>query len=815
MIKIPELLMPAGGPEQLRAAAANGADAVYMSGSMFTARANARNFSDQEIAEAIEFAHLHGVKVHITQNTLIKDGEIKEALKHAVRMYELGADALILQDRGLASLIKKVIPDMPLHLSTQGTAYDASGVLSAVESGFSRVILSRELSLDEIREIKKQSPIEIETFVHGAICICYSGQCHMSDFIGGRSGNRGACAQPCRLPYELCGPDVKNRTGEYFPLSPADMNLVAHLRELAEAGVDSIKIEGRMKSPEYVAAVASVYRRYLDMIKEGPISVEKKDIDRLKQMFNRGDFTDAYLMGRSDLSLMSEDIPKHKGLRIGRVVEADRKRGHAVIRLSADLANGDGIELRKGSATCGNIITYIKETVSKGGIVKAASSGMTVRVGDLPELTASSTDFTGADVYKITDKKLMKEAADSYSKVPQRIDTEFVFSAAADDYGILTATVHDGDAIYYATAYSQIPFERAVHKAADEGSVKQRLSKTGGTPYKVTNCFVELSGGPAISAAELNNMRRTVLDDITQQRLDNGRPTDALVSAARSRISDVIKEHTISCQTADSKRQISLFFYDRYDCGERVRLFAEYFGKKVHDSLDMVMLIPVRLAEESFVKDIVSTGSKAAVYIPAITKDWSAEKIHNTADKLEMLCDKGHIIGVYAANHGHVHMLEKRRIPLYFDEGMNIYNSFTLAEGRQHGMLSGVVSHELSAEEIKMFASVADMCEVTVSGRIPLMYMEHCPIGSTSVASTPCTSEKKMHHCRKGDFVLKDRKGEEFPVFADDSCCRATLISHKPIDEVSSRNAIDPRFKKLRLYVYDEEPEDIHIEAFI
>ena len=249
--KIPELLIPAGGPMQLQAAVANGADAVYLSGSSFNARINADNFTDDSLKDAVCFAHEHGVRVHVTLNTLLRENEFSEAVSFANRCAQYGADALIVQDRALAAELRKQMPDMPLHLSTQGTVYDAAGVEEAHRAGFQRVILSRELSIEEIRRICRACEAEIEIFVHGAICIAYSGQCHMSYVIGGRSGNRGTCAQPCRLPYTLCkgGIPQDSQNGRHL-LSPSDMCLADHLGEIAEAGVTSLKIEGRKKSPE-------------------------------------------------------------------------------------------------------------------------------------------------------------------------------------------------------------------------------------------------------------------------------------------------------------------------------------------------------------------------------------------------------------------------------------------------------------------------------------------------------------------------------------------------------------------------------------
>ena len=261
---IPELLAPVGGRAQLEAAINNGADAVYMGGSLFNARINAENFTEESLEEAVDFAHENGVRVYITFNTLIKDSELADAFRYACRLYEMGADALIVQDAGLARLVRRHLPDFPLHLSTQGTVYNEQALELVRQMGFKRVVPARELSLSEVSRLCRAAEtagLEVEVFVHGALCMCYSGQCQMSRAFGGgeRSGNRGLCAQPCRLLYT----DDKGRQG-YF-LSPKDLCALPLLPELVEAGVSSFKIEGRLKSPEYVAVTTAVYRKYLDL----------------------------------------------------------------------------------------------------------------------------------------------------------------------------------------------------------------------------------------------------------------------------------------------------------------------------------------------------------------------------------------------------------------------------------------------------------------------------------------------------------------------------------------------------------------------
>lgn len=298
-----ELLAPAGGMAELKAAVQSGADAVYIGASSFSARAGAGNFSPEDMRNAVEYAHAYGVKVHCALNTLIKESEIDSAIETAICANECGVDALIIQDIGLSQHIKKLLPCMELHGSTQMTVTSLEGVTALEKMGFSRVVLARELSLGEIEHIVKNSKAEIEVFVHGAICMCYSGQCLMSSMLGGRSGNRGRCAQPCRLPYELIEKDKV--CDNAYVLSPKDMALIEHLENLKRVGVSSLKIEGRLKSAQYVSAVVGVYRKYLD----NPVPVSDNDMTELKNAFSRSGFTDGYLTGKLGKQMMSHKNP--------------------------------------------------------------------------------------------------------------------------------------------------------------------------------------------------------------------------------------------------------------------------------------------------------------------------------------------------------------------------------------------------------------------------------------------------------------------------------------------------------------------------
>lgn len=478
-----ELLAPAGGMKQLVAAVENGADAVYLGGTKFNARINAGNFSIDEIRDAVCYAHPLGVKIFVTLNILIKDEELQEALQYVADLYEIGVDAIIVQDIGLAYLIKKHIPNMPMHLSTQGSIYNRSGVKNALNLGFERVVLARELTLDEIKETTDLC--EIEIFVHGALCMCYSGQCQMSRAIGSRSGNRGECAQPCRLPYT----DDSGSKG-YF-LSPKDLCMIGHIGELIEAGVASLKIEGRMKSPEYVATVVGIYRKYIDeYYKKGKYTVSEEDRTALLQIFNRGGFTEGYIKENPKEKLLSGRLPKHQGIKIGKVV---KNREHNLIEATFETVPeiGDGIEIRDKEVT-GNILTYI---------MKEKNGNYTV--GDFKGAIGK-----GADIYRTSSKALMDKAKTTFEHSKRKTDIGMVFTGITGY--VPTLTVYNED--FEVTVDGKDIYEKAINKPLDEDKMKKQLGKTGNTPFEVKYMTVSVDGEGTMPLSAINEMRREGVD---------------------------------------------------------------------------------------------------------------------------------------------------------------------------------------------------------------------------------------------------------------------------------------------------------------
>ncbi len=300
--RLPELLSPAGSPEAFEAAIDGGADAIYVGGTSFNARINARNFSSEDLRAAVKLAHTYGVKVYQTVNIMVYDRELDELLRAAEESADMGMDAFIVSDLGAASLIHRALPEMPLHGSTQMSVHDAAGAILLQKYGFTRVVPARELSKENIETLVRENPLEVEAFIHGALCVSHSGQCLFSSLVGGRSGNRGLCAQPCRLPY--CS--AEGKCGDRYPLSLKDLSLASHVKEIIESGVASLKIEGRMKSPEYVRGVTKIWRKLLDEGRDASVA----ELQALSELFSRGGFTDGYYtgsVGKKMLGVRSEE----------------------------------------------------------------------------------------------------------------------------------------------------------------------------------------------------------------------------------------------------------------------------------------------------------------------------------------------------------------------------------------------------------------------------------------------------------------------------------------------------------------------------
>nr|MDA8234425.1 U32 family peptidase [Clostridia bacterium] len=518
MFERPELLAPVGSWEALVAAVENGADAVYLGGKLFSARQYANNFSDEEMKKALDYAHFRGVRVFVTVNTLMADRELEQCLEYLRFLYEAGVDAVIVQDLGLVRLGRKLLPGLELHASTQMTVHNLEGVRLLEDLGFNRVVLSREVTLENMRYIRENCRAELEVFVHGALCVSYSGQCLMSSLIGGRSGNRGRCAQPCRLKYNLVGEKGENLSGEdvgMHLLSPRDLNLVEHLPQLIEAGVKSFKVEGRMKRPEYVATVIRIYREALNRyFLARDYAVTAEDLKNLTQVFNR-DFTTGYLYGNEGRNLMSFKRPNNRGLRLGRIEKFNPKTKEAEISLDDDLQVGDGLEV------------WVTQGGRQGVVVNSmAVQGRRVegaRAGERVAIQIPGKMRPGDRVFKTLDAGLMNRARSTFINVKEgrRVPVRAEVKVSLGQPLLITMTDEDGNKGEGRTGFLA---EAARKRPLTEETVRGQVDRLGNTPFTLQEFSCTIEGELMVPVSEINEARRQAVEQLEEQRLSKYRP---------------------------------------------------------------------------------------------------------------------------------------------------------------------------------------------------------------------------------------------------------------------------------------------------
>ena len=630
-----ELLSPAGGKEALIAAVQSGADAVYMGFGAFNARRSARNFSDEEFRAAVECCHLRGVKVYLTLNTLLTDRELPALAETARRGSEYGVDAILVQDLGVLETLKAVIPDVPLHASTQMSVHTLSGVNEAAALGMTRAVLARELSKDDIAEICGRAPIEVETFAHGALCMCYSGQCEMSAVIGGRSGNRGACAQPCRLPYGWSG------KADGYPLSLKDSNLADFMPEMQDMGVACVKLEGRMKRPEYVAAITRIYSRLLREHRKAT-PVEQRE---LKEAFSRDGFTQDYYLG---------------------------KRGKQMFGIRPENARWPEewfAELRA---------SYEKETLRTVGVRFDA----TIRANAPITLTAE------------------------------------------DEAGNLT------------NVSGAVP-EAARSRALTAQEVSDRLRKTGGTAFTVTDCAVTLDEGLSVSASALNALRREALERLSALR--------CAIPPRRS--FDYIAPQKVDNPTAPPRFTVSL--------SRTEQLTDELIALR-----PALVYLPIELISQLDLAPYL-TLTKFVAVLPRIYRTREEAMLRAM---LVAARDKG-VTGVTASNLGHFALVGDLGLTVHGDYSLNIYNSAALRLLAERKLSSACVSFELRHEQVRDLSKPLP-CEAIIYGRLPLMITENCIVSnefSCRYQRQHCEALQPDSSCRCTP-ELTDRRGEHFPV---------------------------------------------------
>ena len=747
-----ELLAPAGSMDALRAALANGADAVYLGAAAFGARSTA-GFDEESLRNALRLAHLHRKKIYVTVNILIKERELDGVRRTLSFLSSLGADAVLLQDLGLVKLCREEYPELPIHASTQMALHNASGARLLKHLGAQRVVLARECDLHEIR-LAAQTGIEIEAFCHGALCVSCSGQCLFSSMIGGRSGNRGRCAQPCRLPYAYQG-----AAGSW--LSPRDLCARDELQALADAGVYSFKIEGRLKRPEYVAVVTRAYRSALDGILEGRFApADEAEKESLTQIFSRGGFTLGYPGEKRDAAIIDPARVTPVGVTVGRVKKAYPRSGVflAEAPLSKPLHDGDGLEIGKQ---------------------EARYSGPEVSAGQTAILRLREPVKPGEAVRRTEDESQLSAARKTYEGEALNASLPVPFDAVLTAYPGKEISLHVTDGESEITV-SGDPCQAAQKKALDEESVQNALCKTGGTPFVLRGLTVKTAGAFAPASA-LNALRRDALEGLTEARI-----------AAQPRTFSSAARFTIHEIPAPRPRLI-------VKTGEWDGIAALQKA-----GADEILYLPQDYREPYLLPLLSQWPEKTRLCLPSQCTEETQERIRAwTEERRIPVC-------LTSPN-----QLASFTLGDLAGEGVPVMNGEALRLLAHLGCVSATLSRELSRQEILDLPQ--DICELIlpVYGRARLMLLNHCPMRAKLGLQT---GREQCELCRQGKGTLgtslTDRMGANYPLrpLRLPEGCQIELMADKPL-HLSGRLDGMERFSWLLAFSGEPLSEQLSITA--
>lgn len=744
-----ELLSPAGNRDALVAAVSCGADAVYLGYTAFGARSYAGNFDDQQLAEAVAYAHERGKKIYVTVNTLIKQCEADDVCDVLELLCGVGVDAAIVQDMGVVRMARERFPELTLHASTQMTINNAQGARLIKELGLSRVVPARECPLSELKKMA-DTGVEIEAFAHGALCVAVSGQCLFSSMIGGRSGNRGRCAQPCRLPYQM-------DSGESgYLLSTKDLMLIDQIPQMRDAGVYAFKLEGRMKRPEYVGVVTRAYREALDAAQAHvPYRASEKTIRDLRQIFNRGGFTEGYVMDHSNAALMSWERPNHWGIRIGKVT--GMKGMLAKVLLDEPLHDGDGLQIRGREEAD---LTYSGNDTNRG-------HEATVRV-------AIGKFRPGDDVFRLTDAVQMKEIRDVMAQEQVRIPLAAELTAMPGEKPSLAFRDPDGRTILVT---GEQPVDAAKQRALDHESAMKQLSKTGGTPYIVERLTLN-SKDAFMTAGMLNALRR-----------------DALAAMQKAR-TEIVRAHAepviVPCEIP---KQESLLIAQ----GESLAAGEQLLGC----GADFYYWEPQTYRTEEIEMALdASAGIRPVLVLPAAMRTGELDAVH------AFVCANApRFSGVLLQNAGQFAL--DWPVPVLGGQGLNIMNGQAAQFYTVLGAKRLTASCEMSLKELRELMEQGGNYEIEAYGRTLLMLLHHCP---KRTQAGDLRQDAACNACAaNGGYpaVYTDRKGYRFPAKRLKMAhgCVVRLYNSMPTDMARAAKKLHETGLSLRVCFTDEPIE--------
>ncbi|RIE00278.1 U32 family peptidase [Cohnella faecalis] len=749
-----ELLAPAGDWECLRAAVANGADAVFFGVEKFNARARAHNFQTGELPEMMKFLHRYGVKGFLTFNILVFEDELPDAKKLIEACIDAGVDAVIVQDLGLVKMIREISPDFPIHGSTQMTITSPEAVEFTKPFGLERVVLGRENNLKQIRQIGEQAKLPMEVFVHGALCVSYSGQCLTSEMWGGRSANRGECAQACRLPYDLMVDGVHQPMGDIaYLLSPKDLAAIDIVPELIEAGVASFKIEGRLKSPEYVANVVGKYRREIDKYFAGDESEpSEQEIRELQQSFSRG-FTHGFLDGTNNKLLVEGTFPKSRGVYLGRVEKV--LRDAVVCRIEAPLKRGDGIVFDAGDPT---------KKEEGGRVYDVRRSGVKLEgeapQGDLIEIVPGRNDVDlsrvreGNRIWKTSDPALDRrlrstfETEKPYRTFPTAVS---VFGQEGSPLRTIWTDLSRGTTV---AVESEMPLERAEKRPLGHEILSEQLGRLGGTLLHLEKLEVSLKGDVIVPKSELNRIRREAAEQLELLR-------EAPPKYVKRELADVYADSPAEAETVNGK-DVRLTALCR--TLEQVKAAVKTDVAMIYADFEFIKQFPDAIAV------CREAGKPIALATPRIHMPGENGYHRNI---LNLKPD-----AVLVRNTGALYYYLRERMakpdaehPLLIgDFSLNVANHKTVSLFREAGVDVVTPSYDLNIQQMVDLLRRADTShlEVVIHQHMPMFHTEHCVYCTFMSEGTNYTNCGRP--CEEKRASLQDRIGMSHPVRVDEGC---------------------------------------------
>jgi U32 family peptidase len=755
---IPELLAPAGTLDAVRAALANGANAVYLGSERFNARDDGAQLTLDEVGEACRLAHAHGARIYLTWNILFKQAELGAALRHLGECIDRGIDAAIVQDIGAVRAARRMFPDLEIHGSTQMTVHDAAGARILRELGVDRVVLARENTLEDIRSIREAVPdLGLEGFVHGALCIAYSGQCYMSGMISERSANRGACAQSCRKDYVLEDATTRDELDRGYLISARDLAAYEHLDTISELGVTCLKIEGRKKKPEYVATVTRTYRAFLDRVANGRFGApSEEEVRPLVQIFSRG-FTGGMYGGRAGRDYVTRTHPDNRGEVIGHV--AGREGRELILALRRPVAVGDGLGFEHpDGASHGNTgfaVTRVRDMGMAAGRLRQA-------------VIATAVVPVGWVVVRSSQAALLERARGSYATMGDSAPTRLRLDVRAAGRGggplaLEFSVGHDSH-----TEASSVVLAHATQHGLDEARLREQLGRLGETPFVLVSVETrELEAGLFLPLSVLNTMRQKATDVLARRvaahEADRVAARDASIAAV---VSDVFTVPALATEPERARLVAEVWRVDD------ARAAADAGADEI--SLDLFLRHPPSPVSRvrTLLEEMDARGITVRLRTPTIVRP--GERRH---------LDKWLALGTPIAS-GHLGLVAELAAEgrdVVADYAVNCFNAHTAAEIFRLGARRIVPSIELTGDEMAEVAHPFDAkrFEVFVYGRPEGMTIEHCVL-SAAFDRKPATC-RDLCVQKHINVELTDPTGYTFPV-ATDSACRNRLLHSRPVD---------------------------------